>query len=251
MTNLADYQRDIAAALRSNNTAPHGVAESRFQVYRRLVYNNLTSFIDQCYPIASAILGEEQWNTLSKAFFAAGEHHSPLFKDIPEIFLDWIAERDDVPEWLHDLMHYEWLELAAYQHTGEVVLHESEQLDEYEHDQIDVILNPTVHFGLYPRPVHQFSPGAEIPVPTGEWFGFAVYRKASHEVAFNAINATTLQLLQDLQRNPSVAAACQALCERLPNTDAANLWPHVVSVLAQLHKDQIVLGYQRRTISTG
>ncbi len=251
MTDLADYQRDIAAALRSQSEAPFGLAESRFQVYRRLVYNNLTGFIDQCYPIASALIGDEDWHNLSKAFFAEGKLHSPLFKNIPEIFLDWIEERDNVPEWLHDLMHYEWLELAAYQHTGEVVFHEGQPLANLEQGDIDVIVNPTVHFGIYPRPVHQFSPDAAIPPTSGEWFGVAVYRKASHEVAFNALNATTLQLLQALQLNPSIGAACQSLSERIPNTDAKSLWPHVVNVLEQLHQEQIILGYQRRTTSTG
>lgn len=251
MTDLADYQHDIANALRKGSQAPHGVTESRFQVYRRLVYNNVRGFIDPCYPIASALMGEESWNRLSKAFFAEGKHHSPLFKDIPQAFLDWVETRDDIPEWLHDLMHYEWLELAAYQHTGEVLVETQQEISNIDPEDIEVILNPTLHFGLYPRPVHQFAPNTEIPPSTGEWFGVAVYRNTEHSVAFSALNATTLQLLQDLQHNPSLHKACQSLCERMPNTDVPSLVPHVIDLLAQLHADQIVLGYQKRTTSTG
>lgn len=254
MTHLQDYQRAIAKALRDGGEAPFSLEEARFAVYRRLVFNNLSSFVDQCFPIASGLLGTTQWRHLCEQFFRESQCHSPLFKDIPETFLNWVEERPDKPAWLHDLMHYEWLELAAYHHLADV----NDTLERVEtalideaHDTRRVCLNPTLQFGLYPRPVHLFAMGHPIPDADGQWYGFLVFRTTKHEVKFHSVNATTLQLLQHLQHDASVWRACQMLSQQLPGTRADTLLPHTLELLGKLMQDQIVLGYQKRIMAAG
>lgn len=254
MTALKDYQHRIAQALRKGEPSPRGIEESRFNVYRRLVYNNLRGFIDQCFPIARGLLGDEAWNALCRAFFEEGHCLSPLFKDIPETYLDWIEGQANRPEWLHDLMHYEWLELAAYQHSADID-------DTYEDTSVDTLLqtwqavhvrlNPTLQLGLYPRPVHNFAINHPIPDADGHWYGFVVFRARDHHVRFHSVNVTTLQLLQHLTEDDSLKHACHRLREQLPQTDMQSLVTHTVSLLEQLKSDGIVMGYQNRITATG
>ena len=96
---------------------PAGVLPARMHTYRELLFNNVISFVDITFPVAKALLPESLWQRLSEHFFADHHCHSPFFYDISLHFrefvvaLDW-PELADFP-WLTELLHYEWMELAA------------------------------------------------------------------------------------------------------------------------------------------
>lgn len=97
--------------------APVGIARLRLETYRELLFNNVTSFSEITFPVAQGLLPPALWTRLTQGFFADHECHSPFFYDISLQFRDYVAGLD-WPElaaypWLQELLHFEWMELAA------------------------------------------------------------------------------------------------------------------------------------------
>lgn len=117
-----DFQQTQAAFthwLRHPDTAPRpaDVSPERLQTYRELLFNNVISFVDITFPVAKALLPAPLWQQLTERFFADYHCHSPFFYDISLHFREFVATLDwpelaDHP-WLTELLHYEWMELAA------------------------------------------------------------------------------------------------------------------------------------------
>lgn len=113
-------------------TLPMGIEARRMQVYRDLVFNNIESFLAHSYPIAIAMLPEDDWDFLVAVFFQYGQCDSPYYYDISMHFRDFLDQhmaetdaatlngRDVTPNiraialrapWLRELLHYEWMAL--------------------------------------------------------------------------------------------------------------------------------------------
>lgn len=96
---------------------PAGILPARMHTYRELLFNNVINFVDITFPVVKALLPESLWQRLSENFFADHHCHSPFFYDISLHFREFVAALDwpelaDFP-WLTELLHYEWMELAA------------------------------------------------------------------------------------------------------------------------------------------
>lgn len=97
--------------------APDDVEPRRLAIYRELLFNNIMSFVEGTFPVAQALLPKDLRDRLKTGFFADFSCTSPIFNDISLHFreyvdsLDW-PELADHP-WLSELLHYEWMELAA------------------------------------------------------------------------------------------------------------------------------------------
>lgn len=96
---------------------PNDVLPERMNTYRELLFNNVIGFIETAFPVAKALLPEALWQQLTKHFFAEYRCTSPFFYDISLHFREFAAdlnwpELTDFP-WLTELLHYEWMEMAA------------------------------------------------------------------------------------------------------------------------------------------
>ena len=121
-TPSADFlasQQAFTAWLRhpAQATAPADVPLARLQVYRELLFNNVTGFVEVTFPVARALLPAPLWSRLCESFFADHACHSPLFTHISQQFREFIDGLDwpelNVFPWLRELLHVEWMELAA------------------------------------------------------------------------------------------------------------------------------------------
>ncbi|MBJ9721161.1 putative DNA-binding domain-containing protein [Acinetobacter calcoaceticus] len=109
---------------------PQELPVERMQIYRDLLFNNVSSFIDLVYPVARAMLPELKWQQLLSEFFQKAECRSPLYNDISLEFREYLTDQrhpilQEYP-WLAELLQFEWLEL--YLDTVEiedVILHEN------------------------------------------------------------------------------------------------------------------------------
>ena len=84
-TALADYARGAAQA-------PEGVDIGRLGVYRRLLLNNLKSFIDLCFSASGSFAEAGLWQDLQRRFLLEARPQSPFFNDIPKQFLTTRSE---------------------------------------------------------------------------------------------------------------------------------------------------------------
>lgn len=144
---LPDFQQtqaDFTAWLRhpEAQAVPTGVEARRMAIYRELLFNNVMTFVEATFPITGALLPAVLMERLKVTFFADYQCTSPFFYDISLHFRGFVAgllepeptldagldttsadkavhtygadwnELADYP-WLTELLHYEWMELAA------------------------------------------------------------------------------------------------------------------------------------------
>jgi uncharacterized protein len=220
---FTDYQAAFAARIRDPKQAarPPGAAAKRMRVYEELLFNNLEGFLLSAYPVTRKLLGKRLWRQTVRRFFVEHRSHSPLFRDIPKAFLDWMQLQGgaDFPElpFLSEFMHYEWLELS--------VSIAPEAVDPAAIDaQGDLLrgrpaLHPTARLACYAYPVHQIGPRFKPAAADGQTWCYLLFRDdalcsedagGQDEVRFillNPLSARLLRLLRDQQPSGNEALA--------------------------------------------
>lgn len=87
------------------------------KLYQSLVYNNVSSFINQCFPVCQTMVDSTLWQTLIQLFIASNHLKSPYFVEINQQFCAFLAETVfdtfDILPFLAELAHYEWIELLV------------------------------------------------------------------------------------------------------------------------------------------
>jgi len=212
-----DYQRAFTGHIRDPQGAPrpNGVPARRMKVYNALLFNNIESFLLACFPVCRAILGQRKWTRLARAFFREHRCHTPYFRQIPDEFLKYLQggwqRPDDVPEFLPELAHYEWVELELSTSARD------EQPSRYaaEGDLLTgrPVLNPVLRVLAYHYPVHRIGPRYRPKTAPALPTFLLAYRNAGFEVRFVQIDALAAHLLQTLEEAPALTG--QAAIERL------------------------------------
>lgn len=224
MTDFRHTQARWLAHLRDpQQPAPAGIEERRMAIYRRLLFNNIESFLASTFPVLRSLYDEPQWQYRVRRFYADHDCKTPLFLEIGLEFLDYLdssafsAEAFD-PPFMAELAHYEYLELAAErtQEHGQII-------DGVLTDQTPLMLADSAQLAAYHWPVHQISAQQRPSVPLTEPCFLVVYRNADDVVGFLKLNAASAQLLDALRQYPGMNAVTlqQYLAEHLTVTPVA------------------------------
>lgn len=242
LDNFQDFQRRFAHHLRDPRHAPRpaGVPARRMAIYSELLFNNIRSFTDTCFPLCRSLLGETGWRRLNRSFYRDWPLHTPWFRDIPHEFARYLAEgtiRQRLPHWLAELAHYEWAELAidiidaprpAYRSDGDLLAER-------------IILNPALMSLSYAWPVHRIGPDYRPRKPAAT--RLVVVRDVSDNVQFTEITASTARLLDLLAAQPTTGAeALQQIAREIQHPDPERLLAHGRVLLADLQRQEIILG---------
>jgi hypothetical protein len=111
LMSMARYVRDP-----QHNAPPPGIEARRLAVYRQLFFGNVESLLSGGFPVIRASLGPTKWRALIESFYADYRCQTPLFTEISGEFVDYLAEGVgdalDLPTWVVELAHYEWVEAA-------------------------------------------------------------------------------------------------------------------------------------------
>lgn len=198
-------QQQFTAAIRNPEAPlPDGVDARRMRIYQELLFNNVAGFIDSAFPVTLAILGEAEAEALKRRFFRQHRCHTPYFLQIAEECFAYVEANEPalLLRWpfLIELMHYEWVELAASVAEGErptPVRPDGDLLAGIP------CLSPFFWPLAYQWPVHRLSADWHpLEVPAEPTY-LLVYRDANEEVCFMAINVLTALLLETLQQAPA------------------------------------------------
>ena len=187
------YQRVFAQHIRnpSANAMPSDVPIKRMAIYTEIVYNNIEGVVAACFPVTKSILGAKKWQSFVRSFMANYQASSPIFREIPKQFLDYLESAPiELPLFLTKLMHYEWVELAlsVMEVTDELAAPEDVL-------RSPIMLNPG-HFLLqYDFPVHKISINYQPKKSENITTYLLVYRDASYQVQFMELNPITFQLV--------------------------------------------------------
>ena len=237
-----DFQRAFGRHLRDprRNPRPTGVPARRMAVYNELLFNNICGFLDSCFPVSRATLGEKKWRQLNRSFYRDWPSHTPWFREIPREFVRYLSEstiKQPLPVWLAELAHYEWVELAVDIMDCPIPNHDSESNLLIGQP----ILNPTLMNLSYQWPVHKIGPDyrPRKPQPTC----LLVYRDAQDKVQFVASNPVTARLLELLKNTTFTGcAACLEIARELQHPTPEALVSHGLTMLEQLRQQGIILG---------
>ncbi len=248
---LGAFQAAFAARLRdpASQPRPAGVPARRMRAYEELVYNNIESFLLACYPITRAIVGARAWKRSVKAFLAGHRAHSPLFRDIPRAFLDWLSPRLDAffPDrpWLAEFMEYEWLELAVLTNP-----------EEPDWTGIDAggdllagcpVLHPGARLACFAYPVHRIGPRKPPPPTDGSGYCFLIFRTGDDQSRFIELTPMSARLLDTIRQERCTGRqALAGLAAGLGQSDPVTLEPGARDVLEGLRDAGAILGTGRK-----
>ena len=106
-----DLQRAFGRHIRDPRLSPRpaGVPARRMAVYNELLFNNICGFLDSCFPVCRATLGEKRWRRLNRSYFRDWPSHTPWFREIPREFVRYLNEaeiKQALPAWFAELAHY-------------------------------------------------------------------------------------------------------------------------------------------------
>ena len=247
MTGLRDFQTGFAARIRDPkaNPRPKGVPARRMRVYEELLFNNINSFLLACYPITRQILGIRAWNRMVRQYFAQHRSHSPLFRDIPRAFLDWIsplaANLFPNRPWLAEFMLYEWLELAVVTSPAEI---DWEKVNP-DGNLLEGVpqLDPTAQLACFQYPVHCIGPGFKSKVAEGSLHCFLIFRDSTDVVRFIQLTPVAARLLEMVQAvSASGREHIAELGREIAYPDIPGLEQLALAILDDLRKEGAVLG---------
>jgi hypothetical protein len=240
--NLPEFrsvQLDFAAHIRNPevNPQPADVESRRMQVYVDLFFNNIKNFLDSTFPVARKVLGEQRWRELAREFVHKHPSESPYFLQISEEFLTFLHERglQDLPPFLLELCHYEWVELSldvaadvvgTDAHGKEAQGREAQGKEGGDEAVGDAIVSPHVRMLVYRFPVHQISADHQPREPGKTPTYLVAYRTPELHVRFMESNPLThrlLELLSGLPQQQAIAQIAQELAEAGQNVPLAIL----------------------------
>jgi hypothetical protein len=232
---LARHVRDPAA-----NPPPTGIEDRRLAIYRDLFLNGIDGLLAGNFPVIRRTLGDDAWRALVRRFYAEHRCRTPLFAEVGREFVQFLEGRGDVAPWLHELAHYEWVELALQISDEPLPPHDAAG---------DLLagrpmLSPHAWALAYGWPVPRIGPEFQpTTIPEAPTL-LLVRRDQAGDVHFSELSPLVFRLLQLLD-DDAVASGRDALRQlaaeaNADDVDAFNR--NGITMLAQLQREGVVLG---------
>lgn len=240
MHSFQHFQHEFGRHLRDprRHVRPEGVPSRQSRIYAELVYNNLTGFLDTCYPVTRAVLGEKRWRRLNRRFFRESRCQTPWFREIPREFLDWLTTAEvPLQPWVCELAHYEWVELALDIMDTDVPACE---------DQGDLlsgipVLAPALMNLTYSWPVQRISPTYRPRKP--KQTHLLVFRGRDDVVRFVQLSPLSARLVGLIGEGLHCGGdACLFVAREIHHPDPESVVAHGAELLEQLRAEGAIWG---------
>jgi hypothetical protein len=238
-------QQQFVAYLRSpeQNEKPAEVAQERLDVYRELLFNNVSGFVSSAFPVLKSLYTEQAWQQRLQLFFSLYRCENPFFLSIAQSFLDFLQEQyelqSDDPVFMLELAHYEWLELELATRKTEARVAVVTDLK-----QQALQLSELASVQAYQYPVHKIC--VEFQPTEAEASFLLIHRNLDDEVKFIALNQLTTLLLQVLAQQPGLTLVelVNELSPYVPQLDPAQLLSGAEQILLNFTEKGIVHAFQ-------
>mgnify|MGYP005994082775 CR=1 FL=1 len=238
MLDFQQYQYAFTAHIRDpkNNPKPDNVDEERMSVYREGVYNNVFESASVCFPVCQKTLGKAAWDSIMRLFFATHHASSPIFREIPQELLTFLQADEEVPDYIKQLAHYEWVELAIgmLKVSAPNLNEATDLLNETP------ILTPAHMLLQYEYPVQKISPDF-IPENKEDTY-LLVFRNQDFEVNFIELNPLTYALLELIKQGLTGKQALTSLAEQIQHPQPIVVLEFGHGLLLDLLAQKAILG---------
>jgi hypothetical protein len=240
------YQLAFTARLRDPHNQPPlaGVSGERMAVYEEIVFNNLFESVSACFPVAREVLGKRKWLKLNQAFMRDYSANSPLFRKIPEQFLEFMNSANTelqalLPPYLNSLCHYEWIELFV---ASSAEIPQLKNIDtEGDLGTSIPAFAPSMQLLNYDYAVHKISPRHKPK--QAESTQLLVFLNADDQVKFIELNAVTYRLISLLQYEPLTGKqALTLLAKELQHPQPESIIEFGLSILEDLRSQGVIIG---------
>lgn len=235
------YQQAFCAHLRDPicQPRPESVTVEGMAVYKEIVFNNLFESVSACFPVAQMVLGKRAWLRLVKSFLREHSATSPIFREIPEEFLKFLPRQMDLPPYLINLCHYEWIELlvalmpassekADIKATGDLLANQP-------------AFSPAIQLLNYDYAVHKIS--ARYKPKHRLETQLLVYRNTEDIVKFIEINLVTYRLIELLQQSAITGEeALTIIANERNQKNPESIIQFGLEVLESLRSQGVILG---------
>ncbi len=214
------------------------------QIYVDLVRDNIESFLASAFPVAKSLLADDRWLDLVRRFVREHSSRTPYFLEISREFIDFLAGSgfDDLPAFMVELCHYEWIELELTVAQGE------ETSDVEPHGDLlseAPVVTPFLRLLTYEYPVHRI--GAGFQPDSRERTQLVAHRRPDHRVGFMQVNRLAMGLLERLDGRTRGADAIQLMVSQLPHVEPERLRDSGRAALCKFRELGIVRGTKRIT----
>lgn len=231
---MADYLRDP-----EHCPQPQGAQSPRMALYADLVFTNVQGFLNRCFPVCRQVLGEDHWQRLNRHFLRDWPLSAPWFHEIPKAWLEYLQQgiySDPLPQWLPELAHYEWIELALDIAPNATLHYDSHG------SLLETLALASAHQLLsYQWPVHRISP--EYQPHEEQPTLLLVYRNEAMQIRFIELNAVTARLIQLISSDRlSGQQALQQLATEMAHPDPQQLSSFGLALLEDLRTQGFILG---------
>ena len=242
MLDFQRYQAQFTAYIRNPalNKKPPKINASRLAVYKNSVFNNIVDSVSACFPVCQMVIGKRAWQKLMRDFIANYASASPIFREIPQQFLQFLAPIETVPAYIKQLAHYEWIELAIGMQQTELVA-VSDLTDLLNEKPVLAVASKLL---AYDYPVHQIS--KQFKPKNTQHTKLLVFRNIENQVKFIELNAITYHLLQLIEENEMTGKqALTLLAKEIQQADVAVIIKFGLEILMDLSRQKAIVGSQK------
>lgn len=244
---FVDYLRDPKNDLSLSDSLPEAS-----KVYAELLNSTIDDCLRTCFPVCQEILGDEIWQQLVALFIKDHICETPLYREIPNEFMAYLINEKpaiELPEFMLDLAHYEWIELIL----------ETEEANEHE-NSFPILVKPSIMIPVL-NPVllllHYRYPVQSISASNEEWKNWQVrkesyeqkaiilagYRDKHYKVKFVELNSITARLIEILQKQTrNQEHVLLQLSDEINYRDPKKFMIFGMDILQQLAEQQIIIG---------
>lgn len=210
LTTFKQHQYAFTAAIRDPEiySTPTGIEERRMNVYRELVYNNIEDLLANFFPVLKQITPEIRWHSIVRDFVGHHKSKTPIFMKLGEEFVRYLqtefSPQSRDPEFLLELAHYEWVEIAL-----DVANEEPEWniINLRGNFALEApYLSPLIWPLYYQYPVHRVGPDYLPTEPNATHL--LVYRDTRDEVQFMEMSPLTAHLITAIKLNAQSETKC-------------------------------------------
>ncbi|MFK5949003.1 MAG: putative DNA-binding domain-containing protein [Methylococcales bacterium] len=248
------YQHRFVDYIRNplKDGAVPGLLPVKSNIYAKLLFSKIEGSLDNCFPISCQLLGSECWQQLIKNFISEHQCKSPLYREIPDEFIDYLMnDQSDIvlPEFIIELAHFEWMELVL--ETEKAM--PSKPCFPMTDNILDItpMLNPVLHLLYYHYPVQNISSSnpywknweSRSKPYSQDVIILAGLRDNNDKVQFIEINRVTAHLIELAQEE--LSSGKQLLLElaaAMHYGDHETILPFGTDILKQLEQQHIIIG---------
>jgi hypothetical protein len=223
---------------------PAGMDVARVQVYRDLVFSNLSSLLSGTFPVLVKTLGDGEWRSLVRIFLRAYRAQTPKFGEIAREFVEFLASEPQAlsdgpwPPFMVELAHYEWVEMALQQSEAEPLPASDAGLLLDRPLQVSPLAWPLA----YAWPVQLVGPDYRPDSPPAQPTLLLVRRSEDWNVRFSELSPLAWRLLQRIGEFPRLdgRAQLEGLAVEAGMVGSPEFIDNGLALLQQMHGEGVI-----------